>query len=535
MTIDSVKVNPGQQGDAINVALDNIGGIKYPIYKHAYGKENEVTLVSKQNPLPVDTQLDRGAFGSLSVNNLVPIIDVEFSYVLHPELVETRENNGSASIDTNRMKLSTGAAANQSAELLTRTSIKYHGGIGALVRFSGVFTEGVADSFQLIGVGDNSDGFFFGYNGAAFSILRRYGGLPEIRSLQITTKSTTAENITITLDGDADATVAVTDATTGDETTTANDIAAHDFSNLGRGWKAVALGDTVNFISYCAAPYSGAYSLSDATTAVGSFSQKLGGVEPTEEWELQTDWSEDSFDGNGPSEITINPALGNVYQIRYQWLGFGRISFYMEHPADGEFHLVHAINFANTSLIPSIFSPTLPLFAIAQNIANTTDLAVYSSSMGGFSEGEPPEPYVEHVHIINKTFSSTTVVPALTLHNNGVFANKINRIRMRIKSVAVQVDSGKPVIIEVINDATLTGADFNDHSTGESVALFDESATLLEGGEIVKAFPVSSGNDRDKIIEKNLDPTRFITIAGAQAQGGVASVCKIIVTWTEDF
>jgi hypothetical protein len=283
--------------------------------------------------------------------------------------------------------------------------------------------------------------------------------------------------------------------------------------------------------------------LSGATTAVGTFTQKLAGVEPTEIWAQQSEtspgaddgWNEDSFDGNGPSGITINPVLGNVYQIRYQWLGFGRISFYMEHPEDGEFHLVHGINFANTSLIPSIFSPTLPLFAIAQNIANTSDLSVYSSSMGGFSEGTPPEPYVEHVHIIDFTFESTTIVPALTLHNNGVFASKINRIRMRIKSVSVQVESGKPVIIQIVDDATLTGASFLDHAAGESVALFDESATAIEDGEITRAFSIASADEKEKIIAKDLDPTRFITIAGAQATSGVNSVCKIIVTWTEDF
>ena len=388
---------------------------------------------------------------------------------------------------------------------------------------------------QLIGVGDNSDGFFFGYNGADFGILRRYGGLPEIRSLQITTKSTTAENITITLDGDADASVAVTDATAGDVTTTVNDIVSHDFSNLGRGWRAIALGDTVNFISYGSASYSGSYSLSGATTAVGSFTQKLAGVEPAEIWDQQEDWNEDSFDGNSPSEVSIDPALGNVYQIRYQWLGYGRISFYIEHPDDGQYHLVHAINFANTSLIPSVFSPTLPLCAIAENISNTTDITVYSGSMGGFSEGDPPEPYVEHVHIIDITFSSTTIVPALTIHNGGVFANKINRIGMRIKSVSVSVESGKPVIIQVVDNATLTGAAFLEHNASESVAFYDDNATAIADGEVTRAFSVESGGEKEKIIGKNLNPTKFITIAGAQATTGTNSICKIIVTWTEDF
>ena len=59
----------------------------------------------------VTDELDKGAFGSLAVNNLTAIIDVEFSYVLHPELVTTRLNHGAASVDLNRMTLSTGAVA----------------------------------------------------------------------------------------------------------------------------------------------------------------------------------------------------------------------------------------------------------------------------------------------------------------------------------------------------------------------------------------------------------------------------------------
>jgi len=79
----------------------------------------------------VTKELETTAFGELSVGELTPVINVDFSYVLHPEIVTTRLNNGSASVDSNRMKLSTGAAANQSAELLTKHTLKYHAGLGA--------------------------------------------------------------------------------------------------------------------------------------------------------------------------------------------------------------------------------------------------------------------------------------------------------------------------------------------------------------------------------------------------------------------
>ena len=68
--------------------------------------------------------------------------------------------------------------------------------------------------------------------------MRRYG-IHETRTLTVTTGSSHAENITITLDSDADATVAVTN--TGDVTLTANEIAAHDYSDYDRDWETATV------------------------------------------------------------------------------------------------------------------------------------------------------------------------------------------------------------------------------------------------------------------------------------------------------
>ena len=51
---DTVKVNPGSNPDAVNVATDHIGIIHYPIYKIAFGADGSVTQVNAANPLPID-------------------------------------------------------------------------------------------------------------------------------------------------------------------------------------------------------------------------------------------------------------------------------------------------------------------------------------------------------------------------------------------------------------------------------------------------------------------------------------------------
>lgn len=488
-----------------------------------------------------EESFEKTAFDELLVAELIPLVNVEFSYNLHTGLITTRLNNGSASVDQNRYKISTGAGANQSAQLFTKVPVKYYAGIGTLVRFTALFTTSVAGSVQIEGIGDSGDFLGFGYNGTAFGILRRKGGNPEIRSIQVTTKSTTAENITITLDGDADATVTVTDATAGDVTTTANDIAAHDYSNLGRGWKAIANGDTVNFISYSSEPRSGTYSLSGATTAVGTASQKLAGITPTaEDWIPQTAWSEDRFlfstDAVASSSgITLDPTKGNVYQVVYGWLGFDAVAFFIKSPSTRKWVLVHVIEYANANLTPFINNPTLPLCAMVENTTNDTDIIMYGSSMGGFAQGKTPEPTIKHVQIIDKTFSSTTSVPVLTLHNNGVFQGRLNRVRMRVDHISAEVESGKPIVIQVVRGAVLTGASFSSHDAETSVALIDAAATALTNGEIIDAFSVSTADDKDKDVNEFIEPTEFLTISGAQATGGTNSVTKIIVNWAEDF
>jgi len=213
--------------------------------------------------------------------------------------------------------------------------------------------------------------------------MRRQGGQPEIRILSLTVKSTTAEDITITLDGDAKSDVAVTDATATDATTTANEIAAADYSAVGTGWQAVADGATVTFISLDAVAHAGTYSIT-ATTAAGFYIPLVTGIAPTETFIAQTNaaastdgvstWNADKFDGTSTSGITLDPTKGNVYQIKYQWLGFGMIRFFVENPETGKFALVHKIKYANANTEPSIDDPSLPLLLEVINTANTTNL-----------------------------------------------------------------------------------------------------------------------------------------------------------------
>ena len=465
--------------------------------------------------------VNSAAFGELSVATPFPEVQLQFTYNLNPDLIETRLNNGAATVSGGLVSLSTTAGANRSAQLLSRRPVKYNAGQGTLNRFTAIFTACTADSTQYMGIGNTSDGFFIGCEGTDFGVMRRRGGVPEIRTFTVTTKSTTAENITITLDGVSSGdVVAVTDATATDVTTTANEIAAHDYSNVGPGWTAHVMGDNVIFESFSAASLTGVYSLSSATTAVASVAQTLAGTTATDSVTNLADFSE------GPLPFTIDVLKGNVYQIRYQWLGFGSIGYYIENPRTGEWHLMHMIGYANANIIPSLSNPTLPLMAMVKNTGNTTDIVLQSASMAGFTEGV----VISHTPPANISASKDSVgtseTPILSLHNHTIFQNILNRVEVDVLSLIVSVDGTKPAIIRLRKNPILTGASFSAIDVDRSVLRKDTSATIVTGGT-VQEFTVSKegviilGSDIFQAF--HLQVTDTLTLS-AEATSGTTNV-----------
>tara|TARA_R110002096_G_scaffold271950_5_gene465684 strand:- start:732 stop:2510 length:1779 start_codon:yes stop_codon:yes gene_type:complete len=114
------------------------------------------------------------AFGEVRTAHLSPKVHLTYPYNINGDLIHTTEaNSGTVTQADSMAVLQTSTNSAGSAELESRDALVYRSGLGGLARFTGMFTTGVANSEQIIGVGDTEDGFFFGYNGTAFGVLRR--------------------------------------------------------------------------------------------------------------------------------------------------------------------------------------------------------------------------------------------------------------------------------------------------------------------------------------------------------------------------
>lgn len=73
----------------------------------------------------------------------------------------------------------------------------------------------------------------------------------------------------------------------------------------------------------------------------------------------QASWSNDSFDGSGPSGITIDWAKTQIFYLDFEWLGVGRQRFGLV--IDGKFYLAHEDMNANSKTVVYMSTPDLPL------------------------------------------------------------------------------------------------------------------------------------------------------------------------------
>jgi hypothetical protein len=315
-----------------------------------------------------------------------------------------------------------------------------------------------------------------------------------------------------------------------DATVTANEIAAHDYSDVGPGWDAYAVGNTVVFVSWDAAVHTGSYSLSGATTAAGTFAQTVVGAASSDNWIPQSSWNGyDIFDGSGLTGVTLDPTKGNVFQISYQWLGFGAIYFYIEDPDDGELHNVHTIEYANQNTTPSLAIASLPFFIEAKNTTNNTSVIVKSGSCGAFTEGYAESMGLNSGISAAKTLSTANETPILTIRNKLFFNSRVNRIRTKILVVSASVEHTKAVQLKFYSNAKLVGASFSDISTTTSVLQKDTSATSFSNG--TELFTLSLGRTGNQVIDLTGDrfigkiqPGDMITVTAAPNSGTGADV-----------
>jgi hypothetical protein len=480
-----------------------------PNSRHLTDKEQQKFIRTGEYETTVRVDFDERshtAFGELSVAESTPSVNLAAGFGLRDLTdIETftgddlaTPTGGTANVELGsngyeyRCRTETGIGGY--GVIRSRRSVIYRPGQGTIGRFTARFTTGVANSIQRAGFVNLGVEVVFGYNGATFGILHRYGGGAEIRKLTIDTAASGNETLTITLNGTA-YNVSVTSGTVQH-----NAAEIESSASTFTGWGVYANNDEVLFTAQSVDAKSGTYSISSTGTCDGTFSQIRAGASVTDDHVAQSDWNVDKMDGTGPSGMTLDPTTFNVFQIKYKYLAGGDIAFWVLKDTTGALQLVHRIIWQNNNTIPNMQIPNLKIGWLAASLGSTTDLSVYGASAMSATEGKIQRVRNPWGHPATLSSIGTNLTPVLAIRNRRVFNDVINLLEVLMLSATVGVDGTKPADIEIILNPSL--------DTGEYAWQYEnETHCLVEYSTFTNSDRVSQGANSQEIYSRQLSKT----------------------------
>lgn len=384
-----------------------------------------------------------GAFGDLISVPLTPSVQLDFTYGINSQTGSaTTANSATVDTDASRLRFQTGTNIAGSAIFESVRIARYRQGEGMIARFTGAWASSAASSTQIIGVGNASEGYFFGFNGTAFGVSRRTGG--------------------------------------------------------------------------------------------------------SDNWVAQTAWNGDKCDGTGASGFNWNKTFGNVMMIRYPYLGYGCITFWVLNPVTNGWILCHTIQYPNTTASVQLVYASLPFYAQAVNTGNNTNLIMYVGSVGVFISGERAFLGAQWA-IDNLKNTVTGETNIFSLRNCTTYNGVANTGSIRLRSLSFSSDNGNGTsTLRLRLGATLGGSPsyttINGTSadsgvtitSGNSIASYDVAGTTATGGTLIFNSTVARNDSATFDLTPYslfIAPGQTLTFSGTATASATIQIC---VNWNED-
>ncbi len=482
--------------------------------------------------LEVAIHAPRLPFGAVHTENLLPIFQADAIYGVNPvECLTTTNASGTATASDSAFVCTTGTTIYGAGAIQSRQRLRYRPGQGVVGRFTALYTTGVASSYQVAGFGHAEDGLYFGYKGTQFGILYNQRGVRETQTLTISTKSSHAENVVVTLAGTA-FNIAVTNGAS--TVVTAYEISRGTYT----GWKAEAVDSTVIFVADSVGNKTGTFSLT-GTSVVGAFVETKAGAAVTESFIAQADWNKDPCNGAGPTGFTLDPTKFNVYQINIQYLGAGVINFMVEAPFNdnnADWVIVHSLQLPNTLTRTSLGNPSFPFTMSAYSEGSTTALTVKCGSYAGFIEGQKKTVGPRLSYYGQSTgVGSANLTALFTIRNTRYYGGRTNQAVINLLSFAGAIKHTSPVSLYIIRNATLAGAPNFASYSSSSCSYWDTAGTTVtysDNNQVV--FSAQLGDTGDFLFsftdDLSIQPGETITVAAKSTTGSPSYVTASINT-----
>jgi len=263
----------------------------------------------------------------------------------------------------------------------------------------------------------------------------------------------------------------------------------------------------------------------------------------------QASFNGDTLNGSGPSGITWNPLFGTAVMIKYPFLGFGNIFFYVQNSITSTWILAHTIKYANTTSTTALTNPALQFVGFTKNSGNTTNITMYCGSVGIAISGNRAFTTDPKWSIDNQKTGITTETCLLNLQNVTTYNGIVNKGMVRLTQISGVATSGgtnvtffrfklngtiggTPSYSAINGTASAGGATITN---GNSITTYDIAGTTISGGTLLLTITCLNSVGEFLIDLTNyeiyLAPGEILSITGTSSASAVMSVS---VNWQED-
>jgi hypothetical protein len=236
-------------------------------------------------------------------------------------------------------------------------------------------------------------------------------------------------------------------------------------------------------------PKTGTFSMASTGTCAGTFARTSAGVAPTEDWTYKANWNVDRADW-------LDQSKGNLYRFEFAYLGYGPLNYYVMHPTDKRWRLVHQVNWPNGQSGTNFANPNLrPGWAAASIGGTGTNARVYGASAMAGTQGIQSAKFPTFAaYGTNSSISTETQI--LTMQVRREYGGKACNAVVRI-ALSVATDSTKGMVFRVYKNPVVAGTTIHQYiDQTESVCAYDSGGTTVSGGQLISAICVGSTGDR---------------------------------------
>jgi hypothetical protein len=441
---------------------------------------------------------------------ITPVVQLDGRYGINTKDVQTyTAGGGNTTTSGSCYQVSSTSTLGSYGLLRSKRFNTFKPGQSFIARWYGKFSTPTAGTSQRMGLNNQENAYWFGYNNTTFGFLHVHGGRAPIYRITVASY-TGAQNVTVTLNGVAYVIAISAGLTTGQ---VAQQISQSAFGGL---WLANQRDNTVELLYTAVGALGGTFSISGSGTFSGSIAQVQAGAAATNEWLY------DGTDFDLPA--WYNPEQFNQYEMKYSWAG---VSLFILNTTTGQYQLVFQHLHAEDTLL--LTNPAFKVGILALNQGGSTAVTVTVASMMSGLEGiTNRNNYTAGVTDTATSLSQNTLYQILSIQNPYTFNGTINTKELLLQDLSVATQCNDPCQIYVFVETIVnlaTGVDDYVSRDGLPATVSYENGTITQN----QYYPVATfvvGNT-GSVTQFDLSQYRVVVPPGSQATVAILSTAVI--------